>query len=184
MHGRPQCSPEPLQSVREHPPDRVDGTLHRDSCRSSEPAHGPRDEVEPVGVVMGRTPGDLDGAEAGTRDGSARSVDDQQWIEGLSRTGAAHERTCEELHEILFRAARREARQRALYLRVAGPDLDDLACQAATARARLSRQSYGRNFPRHTRAPTSRPRHGISPGWSCKRWIRTSLPDSARCFSV
>jgi RNA polymerase sigma factor (sigma-70 family) len=132
MHGRPQCSPEPLQSVREHPPDRVDGTLHRDSCRSSEPAHGPRDEVEPVGVVMGRTPGDLDGAEAGTRDGSARSVDDQQWIEGLSRTGAAHERTCEELHEILFRAARREARQRALYLRVAGPDLDDLACQAAS----------------------------------------------------
>jgi RNA polymerase sigma factor (sigma-70 family) len=132
MHSRPQCSPEPLQSVREYPPDRVDGTLHRDSCRSSEPAHGPRDEVEPVGVVMGRTPGDLDGAEAGTRDGSARSVDDQQWIEGLSRTGAAHERTCEELHEILFRAARREARQRALYLRVAGPDLDDLACQAAS----------------------------------------------------
>jgi RNA polymerase sigma factor (sigma-70 family) len=132
MHSRPQCSPEPLQSVREYPPDRVDGALHRDSCRSSEPARGPRDEVEPVGVVIGRTPGDLDGAEAGTRDGSARSVDDQQWIEGLSRTGAAHERTCEELHEILFRAARREARQRALYLRVAGPDLDDLACQAAS----------------------------------------------------
>jgi RNA polymerase sigma factor (sigma-70 family) len=132
MHDRPPCSPEPLQSVREHPPDRVDGTLHRDSCRSSELAHGPRDELEPVGVAMGRTPGVLDGAEAGTRDGSARSVDDQQWIEGLSRTGAAHERTCEELHEVLFRAARREARQRALYLRVAGPDLDDLACQAAS----------------------------------------------------
>src|SRR3954464_15120689 len=48
------------------------------------------------------------------------------------RPGAARERTCEELHEILFRAARREARQRALYLRVAGPDLDDLACQAAS----------------------------------------------------
>jgi RNA polymerase sigma factor (sigma-70 family) len=132
MHGRPQCSPEPLRSVREHLPDRVDGTLHRDSCRSSEPAHGPRDGTEPVGVVTGRTPGDLDGAEAATRDGSARSVDDQQWIEGLCRTGSAHERTCEELHEILFRAARREARQRALYLRVAGPDLDDLACQAAS----------------------------------------------------
>jgi DNA-directed RNA polymerase specialized sigma24 family protein len=85
-----------------------------------------------VGVVTGRTPEDLDLAEAGTRDGSARSVDDQQWIEGLCRTGAAHERTCEELHEILLRAARREARQRALYLRVAGPDLDDLACQAAS----------------------------------------------------
>jgi RNA polymerase sigma factor (sigma-70 family) len=132
MHGRPQCSPEPLQSVREHPPDRVDGTLHPDPCRSSEPAHGPRDEVDPVAVVMGRTPRALDGAEVGARDGSARSVDDQQWIEGLSRTGAAHERTCEELHEILFRAARREARQRAIYLRVAGPDLDDLACQAAS----------------------------------------------------
>jgi RNA polymerase sigma-70 factor, ECF subfamily len=84
-----------------------------------------------VGAV-GRTPGDPDVGEAGTKDDSARSVDDQQWIEGLSRTGAAHERTCEELHGILFRAARREARQRAVYLRVAGPDLDDLACQAAS----------------------------------------------------
>jgi RNA polymerase sigma factor (sigma-70 family) len=88
--------------------------------------------VEPVGVVMGRTPGDLDSAEAGTSDRSVRSVADEQWIEGLSGTGAPHERTCEELHEILFRAARREARQRGLYLRVAGPDLDDLACQAAS----------------------------------------------------
>jgi RNA polymerase sigma factor (sigma-70 family) len=77
-------------------------------------------------------PGELDVAEAGTTDSSVRSVDDQQWIEGLSRTGAAHERTCEELHEILFRAARREARQRGLHLRVTGPDLDDLACQAAS----------------------------------------------------
>src|SRR3954464_1311522 len=48
------------------------------------------------------------------------------------RPGPPHERTCEELHEILFRAARREARQRGLRLRVAGPDLDDLACQAAS----------------------------------------------------
>ena len=87
-----------------------------------------------MGAAIGRTPGDLDLdlAEAGTRDHVDRSVDDRQWIEGLSRTGAAHERTCEELHEILFRAARREARQRAPYLRVAGPDLDDLACQAAS----------------------------------------------------
>jgi RNA polymerase sigma-70 factor (ECF subfamily) len=88
--------------------------------------------VDSVAVVMGRTPRALDGAEVEARDASARSVDDQHWIEGLSRTGAAHERTCEELHEILFRAARREARQRGLHLRVTGPDLDDLACQAAS----------------------------------------------------
>jgi RNA polymerase sigma-70 factor, ECF subfamily len=132
MQGRAQSSPEPLRPVREHPPDRVGGTLHRDSCRSSDLAHGPRGGVEPVGFVLGRTPGDLESAEAGTRDGSAPSVDDQQWIEGLSGTGAPHERTCGELHEILLRAARREARQRGLYLRVAGPDLDDLACQAAS----------------------------------------------------
>jgi RNA polymerase sigma factor (sigma-70 family) len=75
---------------------------------------------------------DLNSAGAGTRDGSAFSVDDQQWIEGLSGSGAPHERTCHELHGLLFRAARREARQRGLYLRVAGPDLDDLACQAAS----------------------------------------------------
>ena len=132
MHGRPQSSPKRLRPVREHPRDRVDGTLHRDSCRSSELAHSPHGEAEPVGVVMAGTPGDRDKAEAGTRDRSARSVDDQQWIEGLSGTGAPHERTCEQLHEILFRAARREARQRGIYLRVAGPDLDDLACQAAS----------------------------------------------------
>jgi RNA polymerase sigma factor (sigma-70 family) len=132
MHGRPPWSPKPLRPVREHPPDRVEVTLHRASCRSSELARGPHGEVERVGVVMGRAPVDLDSAEAGTRVGSARSVDDQQWIEGLSGTGAGHERACEELHEILFRAARREARQRGLYLRVAGPDLDDLACQAAS----------------------------------------------------
>lgn len=66
------------------------------------------------------------------RGDSACSVDDQQWIEGLSGTGTPHERTCQDLHELLFRAARREARLRAPHLRVAGPDLDDLACQAAS----------------------------------------------------
>jgi|tagenome__1003787_1003787.scaffolds.fasta_scaffold20962560_2 RNA polymerase sigma factor (sigma-70 family) len=132
MHGRPQWSPEPLRPVREQLPDRVGGTLHRDSCTSSELAHRPHGGVEPVRVVVCRAPGDLDSAEAGTRDGSAPSVDDRQWIEGLSGTGAPHERTCGELHEILFRAARREARQRGSYLHVAGPDLDDLACQAAS----------------------------------------------------
>jgi RNA polymerase sigma factor (sigma-70 family) len=109
MHGRPRWTSEPLRPAREHPPDPVDGTLHRDFCRSSELAHGSHGGVE-----------------------SDRSVDDQQWIEGLSGTGAPHERTCGALHEILFRAARREARQRGLGLRVAGPDLDDLACQAAS----------------------------------------------------
>jgi len=69
----------------------------------------------------GSTPGPAD-----------RPVDDQQWIEGLSGTGPPHERTCQALHEILFRAARREARRRGRGLRVAGPDLDDLACQAAS----------------------------------------------------
>jgi RNA polymerase sigma-70 factor, ECF subfamily len=132
MRGRTEWSPEPPRLIREHPPDRVEGTLHRCSGRSSEPASEPAGDVEPVGVVMCRTSGDRDDAEVGTRDGSPRSVDDQQWIEGLSGTGAPHERTCEELHEILFRAARHEARQRGLYLRVAGPDLDDLACQAAS----------------------------------------------------
>lgn len=83
--------------------------------------------AEPLRPLRG-----LSSAEAGTRDPSAGPVDDQQWIEGLSGTGAPHEQTCQELHELLFRAARREARQRGLYLRVAGPDLDDLACQAAS----------------------------------------------------
>ena len=90
--------------------------------------HGrPRCTPEPLRAVREHPPD-----PAGTRDGPDRPDDDQQWLEGLSGTGALHERTCEELHEILFRAARREARQRGLGLRVAGPDLDDLACQAAS----------------------------------------------------
>jgi len=90
--------------------------------------HGrPQSTPEPLRPVQ-----DLNGADGGTTDGPACSVDDQQWIAGLSGTGAPHERTCQELHELLFRAARREARQRGLHLRVAGPDLDDLACQAAS----------------------------------------------------
>jgi RNA polymerase sigma factor (sigma-70 family) len=132
MQGQPQWSTEPPRLVWEHRPNPVKGTLLRDSCRSSEPAHGPHGDVEPVGVVMCRTSWDPNSAEVGTRDGSAQSDDDRQWVEGLSGTGAPHQRTCEELHEILFRAARREARQRGHYLRVAGPDLDDLACQAAS----------------------------------------------------
>lgn len=132
MRGRPRWSPESPRPVVEHPPDRVEGALNRDACTPSELAHEPHAEVQPVRVVRCHTSIARVSAEQGTRDGSARSVDDHQWIEGLSGTGARHEQTCEELHEILFRAARREARQRGLYLRVAGPDLDDLACQAAS----------------------------------------------------
>jgi RNA polymerase sigma-70 factor (ECF subfamily) len=103
--------------------------LGRDSCGSPGRPHAQHGEAR---VVRCRTGVDPVSADGGARDGLALPVDDQQWIESLSGTGAPHEQACAELHEILFRAARHEARQRGPRLRVAGPDLDDLACQAAS----------------------------------------------------
>lgn len=53
------------------------------------------------------------------------------WLRGLSATGAERERTSSRLYELLLRTARAEARRRGYRLRLAGPELDDIAHQAA-----------------------------------------------------
>lgn len=64
----------------------------------------------------------------------ARSMDTESaaWIRDLSEAGSAHEAALERLHELLLRVARAEVSRRAPRSRITGPELDDLASQAAS----------------------------------------------------
>jgi RNA polymerase sigma-70 factor (ECF subfamily) len=53
------------------------------------------------------------------------------WLRALAETGAAREAALARLHELLVRAARREVARRGPRLAITGPELDDLAYQAA-----------------------------------------------------
>jgi RNA polymerase sigma-70 factor, ECF subfamily len=64
---------------------------------------------------------------------SARSSDgeSQRWLAVLSEDSSTREQSIAELHGLLLRAARAELHRRSEHLRVIGPELDDLAHQAA-----------------------------------------------------
>jgi RNA polymerase sigma-70 factor, ECF subfamily len=53
------------------------------------------------------------------------------WVRALSTGGTEREQAAARLHELLLRVARAETRRRGDRLRVSGPELDDLAHQAA-----------------------------------------------------
>src|SRR6266853_5576988 len=53
------------------------------------------------------------------------------WLRVLAETGPSREAALARLHELLVRVARAEVRRRGPRVRIAGPELDDLACQAA-----------------------------------------------------
>ena len=53
------------------------------------------------------------------------------WLRVLAETGPRREAALARLHELLVRVARAEVARRGPRLRIAGPELDDLACQAA-----------------------------------------------------
>jgi RNA polymerase sigma-70 factor (ECF subfamily) len=54
-----------------------------------------------------------------------------EWLEALAGTGPRREEALARLHEMLVRVARGEVARRAPRLQLAGPELDDLAHQAA-----------------------------------------------------
>jgi RNA polymerase sigma-70 factor (ECF subfamily) len=54
-----------------------------------------------------------------------------EWLSTLGATGIQREQALARLHELLLRVARAELRRRGGQLRIAGPELDDLAHQAA-----------------------------------------------------
>jgi len=64
-------------------------------------------------------------------DGRTLDADSVAWLEGLSCVGPEQDSTTVRLYELLLRVARREARRRSPQLGVTGPELDDLAYQAA-----------------------------------------------------
>ena len=56
--------------------------------------------------------------------------DSGAWVQGLDANGAAYDKTVARLHDLLLRVARAEVHGRP-QLPMAGPELDDLAHQAA-----------------------------------------------------
>jgi RNA polymerase sigma-70 factor, ECF subfamily len=54
-----------------------------------------------------------------------------EWVQALSAGGAERDQAASRLHEMLLRVARSEVRRRSGQLRISGPELDDLAHQAA-----------------------------------------------------
>jgi RNA polymerase sigma-70 factor (ECF subfamily) len=68
-------------------------------------------------------------------DGTARLAtcdpDSAQWLRALEGTEAEREAASLRLHAMLLRVARNEVRRRRGYLQIAGPEVDDLAHQAA-----------------------------------------------------
>jgi len=54
-----------------------------------------------------------------------------EWVRALAGAGPRREAALARLHEMLVRTARREAARRGPRLRITGPELDDLAYQAA-----------------------------------------------------
>ena len=77
-----------------------------------------------MGAVVASEPS-VDGIPVGLDEESVR------WVGDLSGDGRAREAAIDRLHELLLRAAHNELRRRGGVLRIAGPELDDLAYQAA-----------------------------------------------------
>jgi RNA polymerase sigma-70 factor (ECF subfamily) len=63
--------------------------------------------------------------------GRELDADSRSWLRCLDEASAEREQALSRLHELLLRGARRELSRRAPRLRIAGPELDDLAHQAA-----------------------------------------------------
>jgi RNA polymerase sigma factor (sigma-70 family) len=57
--------------------------------------------------------------------------ENRRWLHALAATGAAREAACSELYPLLLRVAKSEARRRAPLLNLDGPELEDIAHQAA-----------------------------------------------------
>ena len=63
--------------------------------------------------------------------GSTWDHDSGAWVRGLDANGVAYDETVARLHDLLLRVARAEVHRRRAQLPMAGPELDDLAHQAA-----------------------------------------------------
>ena len=67
----------------------------------------------------------------GTPPAAQLDPESAEWLRVLGRAGPQREAALAQLHELLVRIARGEVARRGPRLRISGPELDDLACQAA-----------------------------------------------------
>lgn len=75
--------------------------------------------------------GSIPDAVPGVLDGTPLDPESAQWLADLTGDGPTRARALEQLHRLLLRIARAELRRRAGQHPVTGPELDDLAHQAA-----------------------------------------------------
>jgi len=71
------------------------------------------------------------GVERTPATGARLDPESAEWLRVLGYTGPPREAALARLHGMLVRIARNEARRRSPRLRITGPELDDLAYQAA-----------------------------------------------------
>jgi RNA polymerase sigma-70 factor, ECF subfamily len=83
-----------------------------------------------LGSIMAMVPGDS-GVEQTPVAAAGLDPDSAEWLRGLTDVGPRREAAQARLHEMLLRIARGEARRRGPRLQLTGPELDDLAYQAA-----------------------------------------------------
>jgi RNA polymerase sigma-70 factor, ECF subfamily len=83
-----------------------------------------------LGSLVVMVPGDSGVGQASVA-AAGLDADSAEWLRVLTDTGARREAALARLHEMLVRIARGEVRRRGPGLQVAGPELDDLAYQAA-----------------------------------------------------
>jgi RNA polymerase sigma-70 factor (ECF subfamily) len=75
-------------------------------------------------------PAEMEGDGAGNRVATL-DPDSAEWLGALEGTEAEREAACLRLHGMLLRIARHDVRRRCDHLQIAGPELDDVAHQAA-----------------------------------------------------
>jgi RNA polymerase sigma-70 factor (ECF subfamily) len=71
------------------------------------------------------------GAGQATAVGAQLDAESAEWLQSLAGTGRRQEAAMARLHQMLLRVARAETSRRGPRLAITGPELDDLACQAA-----------------------------------------------------
>jgi len=74
---------------------------------------------------------DTDGSELNTRVGADVAAENAEWVRGLAPTSVDYEHTVTKLHGILLKMAYAGARRKGARIQLAGPELDDIAHQAA-----------------------------------------------------
>ena len=102
------------------------GGIQNDHCTPNYPRSLRQSHLGSI-VVM---PGDP-GVEQTPAAAAGLDADSAEWLRVLAGAGPRREAALARLHEMLLRIARGEVRRRGPRLRLTGPELDDLAYQAA-----------------------------------------------------